>query len=93
MVGAGRAGDGALPRPGQTEEGEKTEESGGGGRRRNQRQGREVTHGPHEWVVGMEKKYEEHECRRSGYEGENIADWDGIFCFEGENKGTRVWMV
>jgi hypothetical protein len=35
----------------------------------------------------------EHECRRSGYEGENIADWDGIFCFEGENKRTRVWMV
>jgi hypothetical protein len=28
-------------------------------------------------------------CRRSGYEGENLDEVDGIFCFE----GRRVWMV
>jgi hypothetical protein len=35
----------------------------------------------------------EDDSRWSGYDGENIADWDGILCFEGENEGTRVWMV
>jgi hypothetical protein len=33
------------------------------------------------------------ECGRSEYKGENIDEYDGIFRFEGENEGDRVWMV
>jgi hypothetical protein len=33
------------------------------------------------------------ECGRSKYKGENMSEWSGIFRFEGEDKGERVWIV
>jgi hypothetical protein len=33
------------------------------------------------------------ECRRDKYEGDNLDNQDNIFCFEGGNRGTLVWMV
>jgi hypothetical protein len=33
------------------------------------------------------------ECERRKYKGENICEYDGIFCFEEEDEGERVWMV
>jgi hypothetical protein len=33
------------------------------------------------------------ECGRSKYEGENMSEWGGIFRFEGEDGGERVWIV
>jgi hypothetical protein len=33
------------------------------------------------------------ECGRSKYKGENMSEWNGIFRFEGEDKGERVWIV
>jgi hypothetical protein len=32
-------------------------------------------------------------CRKGEYEGENLNDKEGIFCFEGGFEGERVWMV
>jgi hypothetical protein len=32
-------------------------------------------------------------CRRSEYEGADVDDWNGVFCFEGGNGGRPVWVV
>jgi hypothetical protein len=71
--------------------------------------GREMWIGAGGWLGGggpvgvcMNKKFEcgpyrrdmkEHECGEIGNKGRNLDDYDRIFCFEGENKGERVWMV
>jgi hypothetical protein len=41
----------------------------------------------------MEEKYEDDECGRSKYKGEILSEWSGIFRFEGEDRGERVWIV
>jgi hypothetical protein len=32
-------------------------------------------------------------CGKSDYKGKNLTEHAGIFYFEGENKGRRVWMI
>jgi hypothetical protein len=44
-------------------------------------------------LLGWRRDIKDNECRRSGYEGENVDDEDGIFCFEGGFEVPRVWMV
>jgi hypothetical protein len=44
-------------------------------------------------VVGIKGKLKDDECKRGKYVGENLDDQDNIFCFEGGNEVTPVWMV
>jgi hypothetical protein len=43
--------------------------------------------------LGWRRFKEEGGCGSSKYEGENLDDYDGIFCFEGVDEGERVWVV
>jgi hypothetical protein len=44
-------------------------------------------------LLGWKRDIKDDECERSGYDGENVDQEDGIFRFEGEYKGERVWMI
>jgi hypothetical protein len=35
----------------------------------------------------------DYRCGSSGYGEENMNEYDGIFRFEGEDEGERVWIV
>jgi hypothetical protein len=43
--------------------------------------------------LGWRRDIKDDECGKSKYEGKNVDDKDGIFRFEGEDEGERVWMV
>jgi hypothetical protein len=45
------------------------------------------------WLLVWRRVIKEDECRRIKYEGENIDDYDGIFCFEAEDEEKRAWTV
>jgi hypothetical protein len=70
-------------RPVKWEEGDKKEREKGEG----------LTCGPTSGWLGWRRNMKDDECDRSKYKGENMGEYDGIFRFEGEYEGERVWIV
>jgi hypothetical protein len=52
-----------------------------------------LTCGPTSGWLGWRRNMKDDECGRCKYKGENMSEWNGIFRFEGEDKGERVWIV